>query len=646
MNILGHLIAYAIAGHHSGMLDGRSDRACQEDRLKKRIFDWNSAPDAIKDRNLPTPPSFLAKALGRKDGFSVSFFVRMIFSCLIDADYLDTEHFMDPDRTALRTPLPIDTLVRMKHALDEYIGRLPESGAPVNSCRRQIRESCLSASGQPPGFFSLTVPTGGGKTLSSLAFALNHAITHRLNRIVYVLPFTTIIEQNSEEFRRVMRLVGSIPVERLVIEHHSNFDPEKETAISRLASENWDAPLIVTTSVQFYESLFGNRTSVCRKLHNLSRAVIILDEAQSIPVDYLHPILRILHELAKNYVSSIVLCTATQPAVHKRPDFPIGIEGVREIIHDPKALYQRLKRVETYNLGSLSDNDLITHLKNENQVLCIVNTRRHARILIESLGSEEGNFHLSGLMCPTHRAGVLDTIRKRLDEKLDCRVISTQLIEAGVDIDFPAVYRSMAGMDSIAQAAGRCNRNGRMPDMGRTYIFGSEHVAKERFLADTANCSTQILDLYGTSLLDLETIEHYFKLYFWDQADRWDAKKILHSFNLAQDASFPFLFDFASAASQFKLIQEITRPVIIPWEEEGGKFCKKLRVLPGLNREISRLAQRYTVQVSYRDWAEHLDKSIESVFEKSMGILISPQLNYSEVFGLKLDNPSGEALVV
>ncbi|MBE0461583.1 MAG: CRISPR-associated helicase Cas3' [Candidatus Aminicenantes bacterium] len=646
MRLLGHLLAYAIAGHHSGMLDGRSDRVCQEDRLKKSIFDWKTAPGEITNTDHPTLPSFLAKALSRKDGFSISFFIRMIFSCLADADFLDTEQFMDPDKAALRVPLPSDTLVRMEQALEEYVGRFSENGTPVNADRRKVREACLIASNRPPGFFSLTVPTGGGKTLSSLAFSLRHAIVHRLDRIVYVLPFTTIIEQNADEFRKVIQLVGDIPRERLVIEHHSNFDPEKETAFSRLACENWDAPLVVTTSVQFYESLFGNRTSVCRKLHNLSRAVIILDEAQTIPVDYLQPVLRVLNELTTNYGATVVLCTATQPAVHKRSDFPIGIKGVREIVSDPKELYRRLKRVNVKNLGSQSDDDLVARLKKENQVLCIVNTRRHARKLMESLGKENGNFHLSALMCPAHRAQALNMIRKTLADGRSCRVISTQLIEAGVDVDFPAVYRSMAGLDSIAQAAGRCNRNGRMPEMGRTYIFRSEHVDKERFLADTANCAAQVLDLHGASLLELETIEHYFKLYYWDQTDRWDAKNVLRSFNLTHEKNLPFLFDFASVARVFKIISENNRPVIIPWEKEGRELCTMLRILPGLNRDVARLAQRYAVQIPLKTWIGQLNISIEPVFEGSMGILISSQLHYSNAFGLHFDDPTGDTLFV
>ena len=646
INMLGHLLSYIIAGHHSGLLDGRSEFACQEDRLKKRIFSWPGAPSDILHMRFLNIPDYLRKALGKKDGFVVSFFVRMIFSCLTDADFLDTERFMNPDKAELRTSLPDDVLARMEQALNGYIQKFAEDDAPVNSDRASVRQACLTEAQRPPGFFSLTVPTGGGKTLSSLAFALRHAQLHGLNRIIYIVPFTTIIEQNADEFRKVMRRVSGISGDRLVIEHHSNFDPDKETAHSRLACENWDAPMVVTTSVQFYESLFNNRTSACRKLHNLARAVIILDEAQTIPVEYLQPSLKVLNELVVNYGATVVLCTATQPAVHKRTDFSIGIENVREIISEPQKLYQRLKRVTVENMGLQKDRDLVSLLQQEEQVLCIVNTRGHARSLMKAMGNDEGHFHLSALMCPAHRTQTLDAIRQRLAHGLRCRVVSTQLIEAGVDVDFPVVFRSMAGLASIAQAAGRCNRNGRLLEKGRVFIFRSEHQDRERFLADTANCAAQVLDMKGDDLLELETIEQYFKLYYWDQVGRWDAKNISRSFNLVQDKAFPFLLDFARVARDFHIIAENTRPVIIPWGGAGADLCARLRFLSGLNRDIARLLQRYTVQIHTRLWAEQLNRTIKPVFEGSTGILMSLQQNYSNIFGLHLDDPLGDAIFV
>lgn len=645
--LLGHLLAYSLAGHHTGLLDGRSDRACQADRLAKNI----SIPPAVRQEFLsakqPDLPLFVRKALGRRDGFSVSFFTRFLFSCLVDADFLDTEQFIDPKQTAFRGNLPDDTLDRMEAALDAYMKGFRIDLAPVNADRTVVRHACLNAASLAPGFFTLTAPTGGGKTLASLAFALRHAQTHGLYRVVYVVPFTTIIEQNAEQFRELMRRVHGIAVDRLVIEHHSNFDPDRETPHSRLACENWDAPLVVTTSVQFYESLFARRTSACRKLHNLAKSVIVLDEAQTLPVQYLHPCIRALRELTNDYGASVVLCTATQPALLQRDTFPIGIEKekIREIIPEPVPLYRRLKRVVVSDLKQQTDAELVDRLLAEKQALCVVNTRGHARKLAQALGETKEHFHLSALMCPAHRSRTLDAIRARLAAGQPSRVVSTQLIEAGVDIDFPMVFRAMAGLDSIAQAAGRCNRNGRMPELGKVYIFRSEHPVAEQFMTETANCASQVLDVHGEDLLSLAAIENYFKLYYWDQTSRWDEKRILDAFHLVQDRSLPFLFGFEKVAEDFRIIQDYTRPVVIPWKEEGERLCKRLRAVPVMNREFGRQLQRYTVQIPYRVWIEQLNRTIQPVLENSLAILISPQLNYSETYGLYFDDPSATMLI-
>ena len=490
-----------------------------------------------------------------RDAFSVAFFVRMVFSCLVDADFLDTEQFMNPEQSAERPTWPSDVLTRMEACLDAHMTKLKSGSTPVNVERCKVREDCLAAAVQRPGLFSLTVPTGGGKTLSSLAFALRHAQRHGLRRVVYVVPFTTITEQIAEQFRHVMQPLGDGDP---VVEHHSNLDAGSETTASRLATENWDAPLVVTTAVQFYDSLFAARPSRCRKLHNLAKAVIVLDEAQTLPVDYLDPCLRVLRELTANYGSTAVLCTATQPAVQRRDDFGIGLDGVREIVPDPPRLYARLKRVDVEHLGQRNDASLAEDIMAHEQVLCIVNTRRHARTLSEAIGDRDHqHFHLSALMCPQHRTTVLTEIKTTLTAKQPCRVISTQLIECGVDIDFPIVYRSLAGVDSIAQAAGRCNRNG-VQKRGRTFVFRSEHEEAERYFADTANCAAQVLPLHEDPL-SLDAVEHYFRLYYWDQSARWDAKGILQEFHLNQDRQFPFLFGFSTVAERFHLVDDTGR---------------------------------------------------------------------------------------
>ncbi len=645
--VIGHLLAYPIAGHHAGLLDAIAPGACLDARLKKRVEPWERGLEELPHVAPPDLPVFLQEALTRRaadpkaTAFAFAFFVRMLFSCLVDADYLDTEAFMDPERSRRRPVWPADILARMEVALDGFVAQLPDDGSPVASRRRQVREACLFAAPSPPGLFSLTVPTGGGKTLSSLAFALRHARTHGLDGIVYVIPFTSIIEQNAEVFRKVFEPLVASGVPDPVLEHHSALGVGKETLANRLAAENWDAPLIVTTSVQFYESLFANRTSRCRKLHNLARSVIILDEAQKLPVDFLEPCLLALRELAANYGSTVVLCTATQPAVTRRDDFLIGLEGVREIVPDPPALYTALKRVEVVDLGVQADEELAGRLKGHEQVLCIVNTRRHARELFERLGNRTGTFHLSAAMCPEHRSAVLDRIRGALEGGKPCRVISTQLVEAGVDVDFPVVYRSLAGLDSIAQAAGRCNRNGRL-ERGTTFVFRSEHERSEAFLRDTTNATVEILGGEGSEplyedLLSLEAVEHYFRLYYWDQQNRWDSKKILSDLKLVDSRELPFQFAYRSIASRFRLIETHGETVIVPWGERGETLVAELRDAWGVpDRSVLRALQRYSVQVPARIYRNHLGSSIELVHDR-YPVLSGLKFFYDERLGLVLD---------
>ncbi len=654
IEILGLILAYPIAGHHAGLLDAIADGACMDRRLKKRVESWEQGLGRLPEARTPPPlPDFLRAALNNRRGdpqgaaFTFAFFTRMLFSCLVDADYLDTERFMDRKRADARPSWPSDILSRMEEALDAHVERLPAGNDLVTVKRREVREASLQAAGLQPGLFSLTVPTGGGKTLSSLAFALRHARKHGLERIVYVIPFTSIIEQNAGVFRKVMGSLVKAGITDPVLEHHSAVDAGQETLESRLATENWDAPLVVTTSVQFYESLFANRTSRCRKLHNLARSVIILDEAQKLPVDYLRPCLLALRELATNYGASVVLCTATQPAIGKREGFEIGLEGVREIMPNPKALYRSLKRVEVADLGRQTDDQLAKRLLDHDQVLCIVNTRRHARELFERLGDGDGVVHLSAAMCPEHRSDVLDRVRNRLAEGKPCRVISTQLVEAGVDVDFPVVYRSLAGLDSIAQAAGRCNRNGRLAS-AVTYVFRSDHQRSEMFLRDTANAASQILGRDGheplvDDLLSLEAIERYFRLYYWNQQERWDAKDIAGLFRFANDRALPFLFDYREAALRFKLIEDTGQGVVIPWGKQGAELVEELRRSWGLpDRSVLRALQRFTVQIPGRIYHRNLGKTFELVLDR-YPVLIGPELYYDERLGLVLDRGEFEA---
>lgn len=634
-SVLGHLFGYPIAGHHSGLLDGMSNHACQAARLRKAdLPGWQSAPEEITAHSFPPPPGFLSQ-----DPFSLGFFTRMLFSCLVDADFLATEAFMNPSQAKSRNLEPENILPKIARLIDARIDSFgkPDPGDAVNCQRMVVVESCRDAAAQPPGIFSLTVPTGGGKTLSSLSFALRHALAHGQKRVIYVAPFTSIIEQNADVIRKILSSLET-PVFTPLVEHHSSLSPEKESAQSRLAAENWDAPIIITTAVQFYESLFAAKTSRCRKLHNIANSVVILDEAQSLPVDLLTPCLRVLQELANHYHTTTVLCTATQPAIHyQAEEFPIGLKNCREIIPDPAALFAALKRVELQNLGDISDADLVQRVAGHSQVLCIVNRRKHAQQLFQLLGDAEGNYHLSALMCPEHRGKILAEIRQRLTKDLPVRVVSTQLIEAGVDVDFPVVYRALAGLDSIAQAAGRCNRNGYLPAMGRTFIFRPEDQSGEIYFRETAQVANQLLDLYP-DLLGQDAIHHYFDLYYYQQKSRWDSKDILDQFHLdGSMKSFPFHFNFRTAADNFKMIDDWQVPVIIPFDEKAQKLITELKnpSIP-LNRQLFRGLQRYTVQIPPRLRDENI-RSFECLRDGQFHALISTDLNYSKHFGITFD---------
>ena len=464
-------------------------------------------------------------------------------------------------------------------------------------------------------------------------------------RVIYVVPFTSIIEQNAEVIREILAPLQTDHFTPL-IEHHSSLSPEKESTQSRLATENWEAPIIITTAVQFYESLFAAKTSRCRKLHNIANAVVILDEAQSLPVDFLKPCLRVIQELADHYHTTTVLCTATQPAVHfDETEFPIGLKSCREIITDPKSLFDALKRVEIETLGYLPDASLVKRLAGHPQVLCIVNRRKHAQQLFQMIGQGEGNYHLSALMCPEHRSKILTKIRHRLFDGLPTRVISTQLIEAGVDVDFPVVYRALAGLDSIAQAAGRCNRNGKLPTPGITYIFRPEDQKAETYFRETAQVAHQLIDLHP-DLLSQEAIRHYFDLYYYQQSKRWDAKGILdaESFHLdGRNKVFPFLFQFKTVAENFRLIEDWQVPVIIPYDETCRALIAQLRnpTIP-LHRQLLRGLQRYTVQIPPRLRDDNI-RSFESLRDGQFHALISTHLNYSEDFGLVFDEAKSSA---
>jgi len=639
----GHIIANAIAGHHSGLLDSRNTGASLEKRFLKDIPHIADAPPELISESFPAPPAFLAC---KDNAFPVSFFQRMLFSCLVDADFLATESFMHPAQSALRPENPNDVF---KKALSLLESKIADFGIPlstVSKARATVVENCLDKATESPGLFTLTVPTGGGKTLSSLAFALRHAITHGQRRIIYVIPFTSIIEQNAAVFTELLAQLGP----NIVLEHHSNLSPEneeKESTRSRLATENWDSPIIVTTAVQFYESCFANKTSRSRKLHNIANSVLILDEAQTLPVQYLAPCLRTLEQFSKNYHVTTVLCTATQPAIEKSALLPIGLETPTEIISDTEALFRNLDRVQITYRNSRNDQTIASEVAAAPQVLCIVNTRKHARAIFQLLPQDEGNIHLSTLMFPAHRLRKLKDARERLTAGLPIRLISTQLIEAGVDIDFPIVYRSMAGLDSIAQAAGRCNRNGKLTT-GHVHVFHSEHLASERFFRETAQVGHEILDLHAASPLSTAAVQAYFDKYYYQQKSQWDSKSIMADFLCVNDPELPLLFQYKTAAEKFRLIENNQIPVIIPVDEISKNLVEKQLKNPAipLHRNLLRSLQRYTVQIYENEFFKN-QHQFESVRDGQFHILICPETHYSDDFGLDLSSeaPNSNSLI-
>ena len=591
----GRILAYLIASHHTGLLNWHHNEGASPLSIRLEELDEKEAYEKVKSSipaellNCPLPTSRPAVSSSL---LAVSLWVRMLFSCLVDADFLDTEDFFDPEKSQQRGSWPsIETLLGQ---FDQYMAQKSANASStlVNALRNTILQECTNGAAQKPGVFSLTVPTGGGKTLSSMAFALNHAFHHKKERIIYVIPYTSIIEQTSAIFKGIFG-------EDNVIEHHSNLDPETETPQSRLACENWDAPIIVTTNVQFFESFFAARTSKVRKLHNIVNSVVILDEAQLLPTEFLKPILELLKELTHAYGVTTLLSTATQPVFSaeglrvavKERDLR-GLNNVQELISDPESLYRAFNRVcVTFPPDFQTQKtweEVAIELSSNPQVLCIVNKRNDCRALYQLMPPE--TIHLSALMCAAHRSDVIATIKQKLADGEETRVISTQLVEAGVDLDFPVVYRAMAGLDSIAQAAGRCNREGKLSN-GTVVVFNPPSNPPPGVLTKAYQaCKTVLSQNNLEDPLALSNFKEFF-LHFFSSANSFDQYDILN------DLFDPELkIEFRTAAKNFKLIDESAYlPVIVQYGKSGEWIgCLKSK---GPERWLMRKLQRYIVTI-------------------------------------------------
>lgn len=605
---MAQLIGYAILGHHAGLPDRLDGPGTFDHRMKQP-----HAIDPVWMDELQAEVSGLVPDMVRRfsvdptqQAFSWSFMGRMLFSALVDADFADTERFYvalgekeaDRDWPAL-SALIDDFTARF----DAHMASFSGQDSALNRLRRDVLAHVRAGAGREPGLFTLTVPTGGGKTLASLGFALDHARRHGHRRIIYAIPFTSIIDQTAAIFRSVLG-------EDNVLEHHSAIEEEAFNAKQRerkdklkLAMEDWAAPVIVTTTVQLFESLFTARPSRARKLHNIAGSTIILDEAQTLPKSLLMPIMRALEELAHSYGCTIVLCTATQPALGRRPELPGGLplEG-RELAPDPAGLATKLARTRIVHAGEMDNAALLEALASRDQALVIVNSRRHALELY--LQAEEaglaGLVHLTTRQYAAHRRRILADVRERLEDGRPCRLIATSLIEAGVDVDFPVAWRAEAGLDQIIQAAGRVNREGRRDrDDSIVTVFKPPDYRPPVEIRGLIGDMQRIIGAHDNDLTSLAAVEDYFGEVYWRMGEGMDGKNILGRFLLSSRTGCHF--DYRSVGQDFRLIESGLAPVIVALDEEARKAVEQLRIENIPSGLLARKLQSSIVQVPPKD---------------------------------------------
>ena len=617
---LSPLIAQPIAGHHRGLYD-----YCEYiEETKKGI---------PKEVLIPESQSCAMPRLHNLKSYDLHHLVRILFSCLVDADSLDTEEFMNPEQASLRGVHT--TMEELLCKLEEYLSQLKEKSedTEVNRIRNYVQEQCIKESQGKMGFYSLTVPTGGGKTLASVLWALHHAVRNHLNRVIIAIPYTSIIVQTAATLKAIFG-------EENVLEHHSNVNTDniknrEQRERMQLATENWDYPIIVTTNVQLFESLFSNKRSDCRKLHNVVKSVLILDEVQTLPMDFYKPIVHTLDTLCRIFGVSVLFTTASLPVLTGRIEGSnpiVGFEAlasVHEIIPAEAKLHDKLRRVELkIDETPKSYDEIATELAKHQRVLCIVNTRRDAKELYERLPKEGICLHLSRMMCPTHVATTIQQIKRVLREKNDCpiRVISTQLVEAGVDIDFPVVYRQQAGLDSILQAAGRCNREG-IQTISTTYVFslGKEHPLPTGFISQTNNARLNMVGQYDW--FAPETMVVYFKQLHC-RINNFDKRQM-------QELLYKPACEFEKAANLFHLIDDQTKPVLVNWHDSMNLYQRLLS--EGPSYQLMRQMAQYSVNIRKHDFDKL--KSIGAIEEpfENIYVITNPAF-YKDDTGLSFGN--------
>lgn len=628
--------ALAIEGHHTGIPATRINHdglECWSERYKKLASPAdapgvNGFPETLTqllDRFAAdqfTLPAAIPREKPAGREFATAMRVRILFSCLVDADFLDTESHFDPAQAALRQPPQLQASAAWQRLRDHLNAK---SGVgEVNHLRRRLLDDCLAAAAKAPGLFTLTAPTGSGKTLASLAFALRHIELHnaslsiddprRLRRIIVVIPYTSIIEQTAAVFRGIFEEQFG---RDYVLEHHSAVAPRERSddtgkdaendrlRRARLATENWDAPLIVTTSVQFFESLFSNRPSACRKLHNIARSVVLFDEVQTLPREKVPSLLSAIRLLTQEpYGATAVFMTATQPAFGVAAKQIEGGWQPTEISSNPSGMAEAFKRVEIIRK---SDDwrptwpEVAAALRDEPQCLVVVNTKAAARTLFETLPNDGNTFHLSTALCAAHRHARLAEVRRRLAAGEPCRLISTQLIEAGVDVDFPVVWRALGPLDSLIQTAGRCNREGKLPHKGTVVVFKpQEHRMPKGPYAEAAAVTTSFLGRWPTADLHFpETYARYFRELYGvrlagNQNPKPDDDKL---FKACKD------FDFPTAAKECRLIGDETRGVLVPWGD-GRQLISEIKSQYHCTAGLFRRCQRFTVNLYLGEFAK------------------------------------------
>ncbi|WP_176012572.1 CRISPR-associated helicase Cas3' [Victivallis sp. Marseille-Q1083] len=631
---LGLVAAYAIAGHHTHLPNYTAglDHWKGKQVIPDGCIEWMPSVDFAvgKKALLNEFSAFLP------DPESYHLWIRMLFSALVDADRLNAEAAVEPAKTAFRRQY--ESFEQLEEKFDAYLTGLQQEAVvtSVNASRRAILAEVLQNAERQPGFFSLNVPTGGGKTLASMAFALRHRRKFGLDRVIMAIPYCSIIEQTAAIYRKIFGAVN-------VLEHHADFipfDDDKKTELSaqrELAVENWDMPIVVTTNVQLLESLLGANASQVRKVHNIARSVVILDEVQMLPPDHLRPILSVLRMLVKHFGCSVVLCSATLPSLEAEWIGPSecccpGVSSVYPLISDPEKWASELCRVRLERTGRLSRDALAARLDNERQALCIVNTKAGCRELFHALHSEN-KYHLSAAMCPVDRSCCLARIRADLAGDRPVVVVATQVVEAGVDFDFPVVCREWAGLDSLAQAAGRCNREGKL-EYGRVILFESENRLPTGTISHGVEVAKQLP-------ADFTLTPQYFREYFEKFYHCCCKFKDLRDFDKAKfnkrlvEESKSLYFSFHDFALDFHLIDDAWQVPVVTAYREGAGLIQELRE-KGPSRERFRAMQPYTVNVPKKrlEWELEVGRVAEL-----FGVYVQNTPNwYREGVGVELGN--------